>query len=147
VILLLQVWKLSRKHFCLPSEAKREIPMLPKAKKRRDSGTRSRVSKGPVRDPKHLARVRQEPCLCPWKGTGDINIQAHHVRCIGRRTLGKRVSDYLAVPLCSTHHRQLHKGKEEAFWAAIGVDPAAWIAAFSEEGRAAIAGLREGRDE
>jgi hypothetical protein len=87
--------------------------------------------------------VRWQPCLCPWKGTGDANIQAHHVRCIGKRTLGKRVSDYLAVPLCATHHSQLHRGKEEAFWLAIGIDPAAWIASFSKEGRQAIAELQK----
>ena len=49
------------------------------------AGTRSKVRKGPARDPKHLFKVRLSPCLA-CIGWGDIPNEAHHVRCIGPRT-------------------------------------------------------------
>ena len=107
--------------------------------------TRSRVSKGPARDEKHLARVRRARCL--WCEVPSEIRQAHHVRCISYRTMGVRVSDYLAVPLCDYCHRFLHSGDEETFWKMIGVDPAAWIASFSPEGRAAIQELKINKQE
>jgi hypothetical protein len=106
-------------------------------KPKRDSGTRSRVAKGPARDPEHLARVRQERCLFCDRFPPN---EAHHVR-LGLRTMGVRKSDYLAVPLCSSCHRMLHQGKEEHFWNGAWKAPGPWIASFSEGGRKAIQGL------
>ncbi len=98
--------------------------------------SRSKVSKGPARDARHLARVRLERCLfCDCDG---IPRQAHHVRCIAYRSMGKRVSDYLAVPLCSPCHRMLHEGKEEHFWRGAWTAPGPWIARFSPEGAAEL---------
>ena len=38
--------------------------------------------------------------------------------------MGRKVSDEFTVPLCSTHHRELHgSGNEKAWWAEQGVDP------------------------
>ncbi len=115
---------------------------------------KSAVSKGPARDPEHLARVRAEGCLV-CKGIGMLTwarkeaSEAHHVRCIGPRTMGVRVSDYLTVPLCKHHHTRLHEGSEAKFWREYlyhPLDPAAWISNFSPEGKAAIAALgRQGR--
>ena len=47
------------------------------------------------------------------------------------------------MPLCEFHHDNhagsLHKaGDERKWWLDIGVDPAAWISAFSPEGKAAV---------
>jgi hypothetical protein len=39
------------------------------------------------------------------------------------RALGRRVSDEFAVPLCRTHHRDIHRHGDEAAWRqAAGVD-------------------------
>lgn len=115
---------------------------LRKKKPKRDSGTRSRTKKGPARDAKHLAKVRAYGCIGKgYSFQGGVQwevIEAHHVRCIGPRTMGKRVSDYLAVPLCRSCHAELHRGKEEEFWRLNEIDPAAWIRSFSEEGRKAL---------
>ena len=42
---------------------------------------------------------------------------AHHLRFAQHPALGRKVSDEFTVPLCRTHHRQLHRaGEEEAAW-------------------------------
>lgn len=87
--------------------------------------SRSLVKKGPVRSAKHLDRVRQERCLV----CGVYGVQAHHLR-IGLRTMGVRKDDTRAVPLCPTHHDELHRSKEEWFWAANGIDPVLWCENF-----------------
>jgi len=39
------------------------------------------------------------------------------------RALGRKVSDEYAVPLCRTHHREVHRqGDEAAWWASAGID-------------------------
>jgi len=92
--------------------------------------SRSAVKKGPERSPSYLARVRAEPCLI----CGMRPVHAHHVR-LGLRTMGKRVSDFRAVPLCERHHTDLHSGSEDAFWKAYATDPTEWMANF--QGKAA----------
>ncbi len=126
--------------------------MLRKKAPKRDSGTRSRVSKKPVRDEKHLKRVRAEICLaCRGDILGQVDrggpVRAHHVRELFPRTAGRKISDYLTVPLCENHHSDqspwdsLHKHNNADWWQARGIDPAAWISRFSAEGKAAIAAL------
>lgn len=124
-----------------PKNTFKEMYRLTKHLRGRDSGTRSRVSKGPARDAKHLERIRSCPCLvcgatrnqAIWGG-----IQAHHVRCIGPRTMGKRVSDYITTPLCNYCHARLHEHDEASWWASRCIDPRAFIRSFSPEGRAAL---------
>ena len=71
-----------------------------------------------VRDPAHLAFVASQPCLI----CGRQPAQAHHVRFAQPRALGMKVSDEFTVPLCNTHHDQLHRtGDERAFWARNGI--------------------------
>jgi hypothetical protein len=56
--------------------------------------------------------------------------------------LGRKVSDEYTVPLCSTHHQELHHaGNEPAWWKAKGVD-AMGIAKllWEESGNASPAG-------
>jgi len=117
------------------------LPVVPK-----QTG-KMRVSKGPERDKAHLAKVREELCIVPWQawGEGSSCIEAHHVRCIAPRSIGKRVSDYLTVPLCREHHARLHGMKEETFWLLVGKDPREWIRRFSDEGRAALAEIEGSR--
>lgn len=99
---------------------------------------KSAVDKGPARDVAHLAKVRAEPCLNANRACAP-NIEAHHCRHIRPRTMGKRVSDHLTVPLCAWHHRYLHSMNEALFWIASNIDPAEWIAQFSAEGAAELA--------
>jgi hypothetical protein len=47
---------------------------------------------------------------------------------VGRksRALGRKVSDEFTVPLCRTHHRQIHRcGNEATWWQRTGIDPLA----------------------
>ena len=46
------------------------------------------------------------------------------LRCLRQPTaLGRKVSDEFTVPLCSTHHRELHQhGDERVWWAAHRID-------------------------
>ncbi len=128
--------------------------MLRKKAPKRDSGTRSRVSKKPARDEKHLKRVREQSCLvccqeyrCEFFWDTKYPVRAHHVRELFPRTSGRKISDYLTVPLCEYHHSDqstgdsLHKHNNADWWRSHGIDPAAWISRFSAEGKAAIEAL------
>ena len=122
-----------------------------KATRRKMLGTKpvgaSAVRKGPARNKSHLLAVRSWSCIvCDVEAKkgwirGQGKVQAHHVRCIAPRTMGVRVSDYLAVPLCEEHHRMLHSGNEYRFWYNRHIKPAEWIAQFSPEGAAEIAAI------
>jgi hypothetical protein len=71
------------------------------------------------RDRAHLEFVASQPCLLCGRQPCD----AHHLKFMQPRTLGRRVSDEFAVPLCRTHHRALHRyGDEAAWWTSAGVD-------------------------
>lgn len=40
------------------------------------------------------------------------------------RALGRKVSDEFTVPLCRTHHHELHRqGNERAWWANLKIEP------------------------
>lgn len=102
-----------------PKKPKPLAPLVPK------SLGRSAVDKGPVRSKSHLAIVREQACLV-------CGVHAHHVR-IGLRTMGVRQDDTRAVPLCPTHHDELHRGNEDAFWLRYGIAPLAWCERFLRE--------------
>ena len=132
--------------------------MLRKRKAKRDSGTRSRVSKGPARDAKHLEKVRAQPCMVCGERFDGIRmltvIHAHHVRELLPRTMGRRISDHFTVPLCEGHHSDqsplwsLHKENNVGWWHAYGFDSADvfnWIASFSTEGKTAIKALTKAK--
>jgi hypothetical protein len=71
------------------------------------------------RDRAHLEFVASQPCLLCGRQPSD----AHHLRFMQPRALGRRVSDEFAVPLCRTHHRTLHRhGDEAAWWQAANID-------------------------
>ena len=85
--------------------------MLRKRKAKRDSGTRSRVTKGPARDAQHLAKVRALGCFaCNAQA-----VEAHHIRECYPRTMGKRIGDDKVVPLCKSCHAELH-AHSRTFW-------------------------------
>jgi hypothetical protein len=67
----------------------------------------------------HLFFVRSQPCLVCKRSPCD----AHHLKFAQQRALGRTVSDE-AVPLCRTHHQQLHRhGNEKAWWANLQIAP------------------------
>jgi ERF superfamily len=73
------------------------------------------------RDRAHLEFVGSQPCLLCGRQPSD----AHHLRFMQPRAIGRRVSDEFAVPLCRTHHRAVHRhGDEVAWWKSGGIDPA-----------------------
>ena len=48
----------------------------------------------------------------------------HHLKFAQPRALGRKVSDEFTVPLCRTHHQDLHRhGNEKAWWANMQIAP------------------------
>jgi hypothetical protein len=73
-----------------------------------------------LRSKAHLAFVRSHPCLV----CKQLPCDAHHVRFAQHRTLSRKVSDEFAVPLCRSHHQELHRhGNEKAWWANLQIAP------------------------
>lgn len=72
-----------------------------------------------VRNSGHLAFVANKPCLI----CGRNRAHAHHLKFAQPTALGRKVSDEFTVPLCSVHHRELHRhGDERVWWAAHRID-------------------------
>ena len=84
---------------------------LPEAKRRRNR--------------QHLRFVAKHPCLICGREPSD----AHHLRFAQPRGLGQKVSDEFTVPLCRSHHIELHRaGQEAAWWTQKGIEPLATAA-------------------
>ena len=80
-----------------------------------------------VHDEKHLAFIRQLPCLICNDNTAT---EAAHIRYSDARIgkvnagVGAKPHDKYTVPLCGDCHRAQHtKGNERRFWNAVGIDP------------------------
>jgi len=74
------------------------------------------------RDRAHLEFVAAQPCLVCGRQPCD----AHHLRFMQPRALGRRVSDEFAVLLCRTYHRESHRhGDEAVWWKAASIDAVA----------------------
>jgi ERF superfamily protein len=75
-----------------------------------------------VRDREHVRYVMRQPCLLCGRRPSD----PHHLRFAQGRALGRKVSDEFTVPLCRTHHREIHRyGNEEEWWHKTKIDPLA----------------------
>jgi hypothetical protein len=73
-----------------------------------------------IRDRDHIRHVIKQPCLICGRRPSD----PHHLRFVQSRALGRKVSDEFTVPLCRTHHREVHRsGNEAAWWTNVGIDP------------------------
>jgi hypothetical protein len=85
----------------------------------------------------HLRFVTQQPCLLCGRKPSD----AHHIRFVQPRALGRKASDEFTVPLCRSHHRAVHRaGNEQAWWQTAGLDPLKvarklWKHTRTDEGR------------
>jgi ERF superfamily len=94
------------------------------------------------RNRQHLRYVAKQPCLICGRRPSD----PHHLRYLQPRALGRRASDEFAVPLCRSHHRSVHRARDErAWWRAAGVDPdqvarKLWKDTRIEEGRIELHG-------
>jgi hypothetical protein len=75
-----------------------------------------------IRDKAHLKFVGSQPCLICARSPAD----AHHLKFTQPRAMGRKVSDEFTVPLCRTHHRDIHSfGDEIAWWERRAIDPVA----------------------
>jgi ERF superfamily len=75
-----------------------------------------------IRDRDHIRHVIKQPCLICGRRPSD----PHHLRFAQSRALGRKVSDEFTVPLCRTHHREIHRsGNEGLWWRNTGIDPLA----------------------
>jgi hypothetical protein len=72
-----------------------------------------------LRDKVHIKWVSRRPCLICGRQPSD----PHHLRFAQPRTLGRKVSDEFLVPLCRTHHREVHRASDEVdWWKQAGID-------------------------
>jgi hypothetical protein len=75
-----------------------------------------------IRDRDHVRHVMKQACLVCGRRPSD----PHHLRFAQSRALGRKVSDEFTVPLCRTHHREIHHcGNEGSWWQNTGIDPLA----------------------
>jgi hypothetical protein len=73
-----------------------------------------------LRDKEHRKFVSRQACLVCGRTPSD----PHHLTFTQPRALGYRVSDEFTVPICRTHHRELHRqGDEAAWWDKVHIDP------------------------
>jgi hypothetical protein len=73
-----------------------------------------------LRDRDHIRHVMKQPCLICGRRPSD----PHHLRFAQARALGRKVSDEFTVPVCRTHHREIHRcGGEGSWWQNTGIDP------------------------
>jgi hypothetical protein len=73
-----------------------------------------------IRDRDHIRHVMKQSCLICGRRPSD----PHHLRLAQSRALGRKVSDEFTVPLCCTHHREIHRcGDESSWWGNTGIDP------------------------
>ena len=73
-----------------------------------------------IRCKEHLSFVASQPCLI----CGRSPSYAHHIRYAQPRGISLKVSDEFTVPLCATHHHQIHTtGKEREWWHEHNIDP------------------------
>jgi len=93
-----------------------------------------------IRCKEHLRYVASQPCaIC-----GRAPSHAHHVRYAQTRGLGLKVSDEFTVPLCATHHRNIHNTtREREWWQQQKMDPLIIARALWQESRSRNIGSAE----
>jgi ERF superfamily len=95
-----------------PSKVPRKPP--------RNSAVRTLGKTVRLRNKQHRKFVARQACLVCGRTPSD----PHHLTFVQPRALGHRVSDEFTVPVCRTHHRELHRqGDEAAWWDKVHIDP------------------------
>jgi len=85
-----------------------------------------------IRDKEHRKFVCAQACLVCGRQPSD----PHHLRLAQPRALSRKVSDEFTVPLCRIHHREVHRGANEAaWWNRFGIDPYLVAAALWAQSR------------
>ena len=75
-----------------------------------------------LRSKAHLALVASKPCLV----CEALPCHAHHITFAQPRGLSQKVSDEYTVPLCASHHNELHAfGNEASWWRNQRIEPLA----------------------
>lgn len=88
-----------------------------------------------LRDKAHLRFVATHACLVCGRQPSD----AHHVQFSQPRAMGLKVSDEFTVPLCRTHHRELHQtGNEKNWWQQRNIEPLGVADGLWRESRAKL---------
>jgi hypothetical protein len=91
-----------------------------------------------LRDRDHLKYVSAQPCMACGRSPSD----AQHLKFAQGRALGRKVSDDFTVPLCRTHHRDLHRrGDERLWWQQLNLDPLLTASVLWAQSRPALAPL------
>jgi ERF superfamily len=86
----------------------------------RNSAVRALGKTVRLRDKEHRKFVSRQACLVCGRTPSD----PHHLTFMQPRALGHRVSDEFTVPVCRTHHRELHRQVDEAaWWDNVHIDP------------------------
>lgn len=68
----------------------------------------------------HLGFVATQPCLVCQR----LPCDAHHLKFAEPRAMGRKVSGEFTVPVCRSHHNELHRhGNEAAWWANLQIEP------------------------
>jgi hypothetical protein len=99
-------------------EAEGELPSAIEA----DSTKTAHLLRGPPRrrDKQHLKYISKQACLVCGRQPSD----PHHLRFAQAAALGRKVSDEFTVPLCRSHHRDLHRSSDEPnWWKGVGIEP------------------------
>src|SRR5262249_26633443 len=66
-----------------------------------------------IRDRDHVRYVIKQPCVICGRRPSD----PHHLGFAQSSALGRKVSDEFTVPLCRSHHREIHRcGDEQGWW-------------------------------
>lgn len=85
-----------------------------------------------IRCKEHLRHVASQPCVI----CGRLPSHAHHLRHAQAKGIGLKVSDEFTVPLCATHHREIHTTtREREWWLERKIDPIAIAAELWRESR------------
>lgn len=81
-----------------------------------------RFAKPPRNDKEYLEHIRKQHCIWCGKKNG---IEAHHLKIAGESGTAYKADDWLALPLCTSCHREYHQKGQEAFNQALS-----WITKY-----------------